>query len=239
MMKKGIYIETKPVTGDEESGRRHLYLVYRDGKGGEQVINGGPEHRLPPFGQIKTEADKPLADSKDKYKDGASPQSRRARQLDLDGMDPEIVWRQMTAAAEQVEAREFDYDAAPMQNSNSTIRHVIEAAGLDPAKAFPKDYSPAKHPGYANDLTDPNERTGITRDQIRDVVTMLMAAPAPTPPPDASTRPTPRPTTPPSASTTERAAGRSRKSRRRSRARPTTGRAAPPIPRAWADACAI
>ena len=175
-MKKGIYIETKPVFDGHESGPHHLYLVYRDGNGDERVIRGGPD-AYQTAGKIVVEADKPLSESGDKYDEGETTDTRRARLLDLDGMDPEIVWRQMTAAAEQVAARGIDYDAAPMQNSNSTIRHVIEAAGLDPAKAFPKDYSPAKHPGYANDLNDPNERTGITRGQLRDVATMLMGGP--------------------------------------------------------------
>ena len=177
MLEKGIYIESKPAPGATRHGRRHLYLVYRDGEGGERVIRGGPEGHFLVGGNIEMQVDLPLSESKDVYEGNATSNSRRARLLDLDGMDPEIVWRQMTAAAEQVAARGIDYDAAPMQNSNSTIRHVIEAAGLDPAKAFPKDYSPAKHPGYANDLNDPNDRTGITRGQLRDIATMLMGGP--------------------------------------------------------------
>ena len=176
-MKPGIYVETKPIrVGESKTPFGHAYLVYRHADGTEEVIRGGPDDGAASAlsGKIRTEAGVPLAESKDAYRAGDTPQTRRAKRIDLGDQDAEIVWRQMKAAAKQVGERGIDYDAVPWQNSNSTIRHVLEAAAIDPAKAMGPGWNPRDFPGYNNDLNEPNsdfdrERTGTAgRKRRRD-----------------------------------------------------------------------
>ncbi|MCR9222387.1 MAG: hypothetical protein NXI21_19365, partial [Alphaproteobacteria bacterium] len=130
--------------------------MYRKPDGTAEVIRGGPESygRIPFGADLAVEAGVPLAESGDAYKGDESPETRRARRIDLKGRDPEIVWGQMKAAVKQVGAAGIDYNVAPMQNSNSLIRHAFEAAALDPGDAFPAEFSPRAHPGFDNDLRD-------------------------------------------------------------------------------------
>ncbi len=97
---KGIYFEFKRVLGGTVP-YQHAYLVYRDGKGGERVIRGGITDNfdgnpggavlntalIPRGGDISVQVDIPLQESKDKYGDGASAESRHARKLDLGGRE--------------------------------------------------------------------------------------------------------------------------------------------------------
>jgi hypothetical protein len=172
MKEKGIYLESTTAPGSFAHGKRHLYLVYRDGKGNEHVVRGGPSFLG--GGDITTEDGVPMADSKDVYDEGGGSKVRPSHRLDLNGSDPDIVWRQMTAAAKKLGEADVDYNLAPMQNSNSTIRHVLEAAAIDPAKAMGPGWTPRDFPGYNNDLNEPNsdfdrERTGTAgRKRRRD-----------------------------------------------------------------------
>ena len=86
MSEKGIYLEVNNISSVTPSlGKRHSYLVYRDGKGNERVIRGGPASMLGWMvgGDIKVEADVPLSQSIDCYAPGEKPGSRPSRKLDL------------------------------------------------------------------------------------------------------------------------------------------------------------
>ena len=164
-MEPGIYIESKPAAFGQFHNRRHLYLVYRDGEGREEVVRGGPSKEDTPVdflfgGKIEIEAGIPLQESKDAYGPDDSPEKRRATRLDLDGRDPVQVWRTITAASEKLRDAKIDYNLSildDMQNSNSVARHVMEAAALDPGKHFPKTWDPDLHSGFENDLNAPQD----------------------------------------------------------------------------------
>lgn len=102
---------------------------------------------------IETESGVPLSDSKDAYVEGETPSDRLSRKIDLGDSDPKTVWRQMGAAAASIYEQEIDYNALS-QNSNSVIRHVLEAAGIDPKEAGGGDFHSALYPGFHNDLTE-------------------------------------------------------------------------------------
>lgn len=166
-MEPGIYIESKEAPGYGIHGKRHLYLVYRDEDGNEEVIRGGPDSLM--LGNIGTQTGISLKESKDKYelrkyRVTETPESRGARKIDLKGRDPKIVWKQMTAGARQIDGAEARYTITPdkatgdLQNSNSAIRHAFEAAGLDPAETFPDDYSADMHPGLPMPLAPSRSR---------------------------------------------------------------------------------
>ena len=109
---KGIYFEYAPATNSSGPGN-HAYLVFHDGKGGEQVIRGGlPENEASfPFGgNITVQADIPLRNSEDAYKEGDTPQTRHARKLDLGGCDPATVWKNMAAKAREIGKAGIDYN---------------------------------------------------------------------------------------------------------------------------------
>lgn len=156
-LEPGIYVETKPINiAGYETPFGHAYLVYRKPDGSAEVIRGGPESlRNVGLGtKIAIEAGIPLQESSDRYGEGDTPQTRRATKIDIGDSDPEIIWRQMRAAARQIAEGEIDYNVIGWQNSNSTIRHVMEAAGLDPNKAAPDGADLFDHPGLRNDLND-------------------------------------------------------------------------------------
>ncbi len=170
-LSKGIYFEYKPAAGHAIHDRFHAYIVFRDGKGGERVIRGGiPDifgnNPVADFadgvaslvgGDITTQVDVPLQESKDKYTDGATAESRHARKLDLGGRDPEAVWNDMAERARKVEPSDIDYNVAGKgQTSNSVIRAALEAGKIDTAKALPPGLKESDFTGYANDLSIPD-----------------------------------------------------------------------------------
>jgi hypothetical protein len=122
---KGIYFEYAPASSSSGPGL-HAHLVFRDGKGNERVIRGGLmkesdqgfKDKSTRFmkslvgGNITVQADIPLQESRDKYgvKKGETAETRHARRLDLGGRDPEQVWKDMTAKANEIAKAGIDYN---------------------------------------------------------------------------------------------------------------------------------
>ncbi|NKB19480.1 MAG: hypothetical protein GKS01_02945 [Alphaproteobacteria bacterium] len=167
---EGIYFESTPAF-DERTGQQHAYLVYRDGKGGERVIRGGPEALT--FGKIEVQADIPLSRSEDAYEDGDTPETRNSKLIDLKSRDPETVWKNMAKRAKEIDHNNIDYNLFSIdqdridgerniltsefrgQNSNSVIRAVLESSKIDVRKIISEDEFLNKFHGIDNDLSKP------------------------------------------------------------------------------------
>ncbi|KAF0110450.1 MAG: hypothetical protein FD149_2653 [Rhodospirillaceae bacterium] len=151
-MPEGISMEFKPAPSGSSDGRTipameydHACLVYENDAGERRVIRGGPERddSLALFGTIAVQADIPLSESKDKYGDGETPETRHAIKLDLGGRNPKEVWREMTEKATEIGHAGIEYDTVPHistpQNSNSVVRTVLDAAGIDTGTVLPAE----------------------------------------------------------------------------------------------------
>lgn len=159
MSEKGIYLEVNNISSVTPSlGKRHSYLVYRDGKGNERVIRGGPASMLGWLvgGDIKVEADVPLSQSIDCYAPGEKPGSRPSRKLDLGGRAAETVWADMVKEAKRIDGGQLDYDVNPPQTSNSVTRALLKAGRIDADKALPPGITKDRLTGFDNDLSVPN-----------------------------------------------------------------------------------
>ncbi|MGB0684453.1 MAG: hypothetical protein ACPGOV_17250 [Magnetovibrionaceae bacterium] len=159
-LQRGLYLEATRAKGNPEfHDYDHAYIVYRDGKGGEWVVRGGPEGDGGVLGgDIVTESGIPLSESKDTYGPGDTPKSRKSIKLDIGDRDPADVFEQMKQKAGEIADSEIDYNLnllthAPMQNSNSVVRAVMEEAGV----AIPDGITKDKMPGIENDLSDPQD----------------------------------------------------------------------------------
>ncbi|MGH9877867.1 MAG: hypothetical protein ACRD5H_09530, partial [Nitrososphaerales archaeon] len=75
ILPQGIYLEHKPALGP---ALQHLYLVYRDGLGGEFVIRGGPTNLAFPLSSplLLMLANVPLQSTLDAYGPGESAFTR-------------------------------------------------------------------------------------------------------------------------------------------------------------------
>jgi len=169
---EGIYFESTPAF-NESTGQQHAYLVFRDGKGDERVIRGGPNVPLPPFGRIAIQADIPLRDSKDAYEKGETPSTRQAKRLVLGDREPRTVWNEMVKRAKEIGNARINYDLLNIdvdrtdgertiltkehrgQNSNSVIRAVLENSKLDVKKIISEDEFFNRFHGIENDLSNP------------------------------------------------------------------------------------
>ena len=168
---KGVYLEFAeiPLVTDA-TGKKHGYLVFRDGKGGARVIRGGPENRLPGLGDkwgeflsfgtggdIELEIDEPLQNSSDRYGPTDTPKTRGAIRLPLGSQTPEAAWNVMIQQADKIGKGEIDYDVISPQNSNSVVRALLEAAKIPWRGAIPTDRLKEidDFGGFDNDLSDP------------------------------------------------------------------------------------
>ena len=128
----------------------HLYLVYQADDGTEKVIRSDGEHGLAYFlafrdwGELVLEIDEPLIGSKDDRK-GLDPSERGQKLIDpslFGGRSAEQVWCDMVKVAEEIrrgiqiegKREKIQYggeeDDGRKDNSNSTIRTVLEKAGI-------------------------------------------------------------------------------------------------------------
>lgn len=188
-MKSGIFVEAVPVISDKKfpyinlvtGPKWHAYLVYRDGNGNARVIRGHPEgsgeNFAPPSGamgntvlggNLALEVDKPLQDSRDAYKPGETPETRRSRRLDIGDRDPAAVWADMVAQGRKLANTEMEYDThvfEPSQNSNSVVRSVQKAAGIPLDNGLPKGLSKDDLPGFTRDLSNPRGPARSRREQ--------------------------------------------------------------------------
>ena len=193
MLDRGLYIELKPAPLDEIGSQKvhdfmHSYLVYRDGKGGEFVVRGGPSGfskqmnpeevrenlKFGPGGKIEVQAGIPLDKSKDAYKHDETPQDRHATKLDIGDRDPEKVFDQMVRKGQEVNDLNVDYDLnaikgldGPDQNSNSLIRELLEDAKIPPESAIPEKIDRARIRGFENNLKTGIEEARREREETR------------------------------------------------------------------------
>ena len=146
----------------------HLYLVYKADDGTEKVIRSGPENN--PFisaftqewGELVLEIDEPLIGSEDD-REGLDPVTQRGQKLlesrHFGGRSAEQVWEDMVCVAEEIrrgeqvgETREkIQYGgedgSGKQDNSNSTIRTVLEKAGIPIQSVIPPV---GNHVGWEN-----------------------------------------------------------------------------------------
>ena len=148
-----IYIASKPVI----FGYEHLYLVYDPGDGSEhQVIRGGPDDSIAPFGKIVIEDGFNISNSEDDL--GSDTQAdRNYTELSISG-NATTVWSEMidfvrsmaqldgqgniirdTADNNQVKTI-YDYDAVAVEksNSNSIIASALASQGIKLEDQTPK-----------------------------------------------------------------------------------------------------
>jgi hypothetical protein len=154
-LSEGIYFESKPASGHNVHGQFHAYLVFQDGHGGERVIRGGP--KLATASKIQVETDIPLSQSKDAYEEGESPSTRNSKSIDLNGRNPEAIWKDMVKRAKEIDRAGIDYNLFnddlntgdgesrlltrkfDAQNSNSVVRGVLDFVDLDVKKIITKE----------------------------------------------------------------------------------------------------
>ena len=146
-----IAIESVPVADGVAAGMDHLYLVFQDSVGQEFVIRGGFENNNPlDFGDIVTEVNVPIAESKD-ARGNDTLAERGHRELDLGGRRAEDVWEIMKQHAINIHNATIDYDALiSAQNSNSTIASVLNSVGIAAASNLPLNTKAEDLPGVSN-----------------------------------------------------------------------------------------
>ncbi|MGD9638245.1 MAG: hypothetical protein AB7U85_04215 [Alphaproteobacteria bacterium] len=126
---KGIYLETRSVKIQWNNDIfQHSYLVYRDGKGNEKVISGGPGDKSLDGGNLVIENNVDLNKSKDAY--GADEKLRKSTKLDIPDNQLEETWQNMQKAADKIAEQSFDYDTFPPSNSNSVVNTICHEAGV-------------------------------------------------------------------------------------------------------------
>ncbi|MGB0684240.1 MAG: hypothetical protein ACPGOV_16165, partial [Magnetovibrionaceae bacterium] len=162
---QGLFLEWKPAGSSAFHSYQHAYIVYRDGKGGEYVVRGGPGDGLAATkftvgGQIEVESGIPLSESKDAYETADTPKLRNSIKLDVGQRDPADVFKAMKERADEIAKQGIDYNLmtedGPMQNSNSLVRSVMEAADVPVPSGLPLE----KLPGFENDLSRPQDGFG-------------------------------------------------------------------------------
>lgn len=147
----------------------HAYLVYRDGKGGEQVLRGGPEMGIG-FGDIQIQSGD-LSDSMDGYTATNKMSDRLIQKLPVDEDRQEETWRVMSEEVKRIEDADLDYDLAGRdQNSNSVVAAAMHKAGMKMEDHLPQVVDPEQVPGMENTLQpgDTNEDRERKQRPIKD-----------------------------------------------------------------------
>jgi hypothetical protein len=174
-MPGSIFIEAKEAEAlGLPLGALHLYLVYRAADtGAEHVIRCGPTPNRPIGGEMRIEANVPIADSRDD-RDGATPAQRSSTALDFPGLSDDAAWSIMVKYCRALAAADYRYH--PLQeNSNAFALAMVAAAGGDPATSLPRGVRPADVIGFGSwdniiaDVappTDPVFRGTATRDRF-------------------------------------------------------------------------
>ncbi|MBC7136385.1 calcium-binding protein [Oceanibaculum nanhaiense] len=119
-------VSEAPVALPPGADPQHLYLVFIDDDGNEQVIRGDG-----PTGIIETQAGIPLSESKD-ARGTATPEERNQADVELMGRDPGEVWATMVEHAKAIAAAEVPYRFYEnAQNSNSVVSSSLNSVGID------------------------------------------------------------------------------------------------------------
>lgn len=130
-------------------GAMHLYLVFRDTDGAEYVIRSGPDSPwLPWFGEMKIEANVPIADSED-ARGRETPEDRASTPLDFSGLTDDQAWAVMVKYARSMDAGNVPYELLD-ENSNAFIGAMLAAAGGDPKTMLPLGVSSGEAVGFTD-----------------------------------------------------------------------------------------
>lgn len=167
--KPSIYVESKPVKftdlpfvnktryGDSD----HLLLVYKDESGNERIIRGGPQDdkngRATLFNNIPIEMQKDIRRevSRDAYGKDTEPSSRHSKKLNIPAGREKEYWDNFNKSATKIDNLGIDYkntvDMKNIQNSNSTIRTILQENGFVPERNIPEQ-ARKSIPGFETDL---------------------------------------------------------------------------------------
>jgi Ca2+-binding RTX toxin-like protein len=150
---------------DLDSDFRHLYLVFVDDQGVETVITAAPDENGPiEFGNIEVNAGGLLEDS-DVARGNDTPGSRGSREIDVGERDPADVWTIMLQQAQNIDDASLDYQPLG-DNSNTAIKSVLNAVGIDIRDNLPNGVDRDEAVGLANDLDFSTTLVGTPADDI-------------------------------------------------------------------------
>jgi Ca2+-binding RTX toxin-like protein len=167
-----ILIEATPFEiFDRDTDFRHLYLVFEDDQGVETVITAAPDEDGPfDFGNIEVNAGGLLEDS-DVARGNGTPGERGSRVIlesegdAADGRDPADVWTIMLQQAQNIDGASLDY--RPLgDNSNTVIKSVLHAVGIDIRDNLPNAVDQDEAVGLSNDLDFSTTLVGTAGDDV-------------------------------------------------------------------------
>jgi hypothetical protein len=161
-----ILIEATPFEiFDRDTDFRHLYLVFQDDQGVETVITAAPDENGPiDFGNIEVSAGGLLEDS-DVARGNDTPGSRGSREIDVGERDPADVWTIMLQQAQNIDDASLDYQPLG-DNSNTAIKSVLHAVGIDIRDTLPDGVDRDEAVGLGNDLDFSTTLVGTPGDDI-------------------------------------------------------------------------
>jgi Ca2+-binding RTX toxin-like protein len=150
---------------DLDSDFRHLYLVFVDDQGVETVITAAPDENGPiDFGDIEVNAGGLLEDS-DVARGNDTPGSRGSREIDVGERDPADVWTVMLQQAQNIDDASLDYQPLG-DNSNTAIKSVLHAVGIDIRDNLPDGVDRDEAVGLGNDLDFSTTLVGTPADDV-------------------------------------------------------------------------
>ena len=150
-----IFIEADKARSFGLPVSEHLYLVFCDSNGDENVLRSGPASRFFPFGDMEIEVNVPMKDSADD-RDGETPEERSSTPLDFDITD-DRAWAIMVKYAQRLERADYQYDLLN-ENSNAFVGALLHAAGGEPKDMLPTGIESGEAVGFTS-----------WRDIVRDV----------------------------------------------------------------------
>lgn len=167
-----ILIEATPFEiADRDTDFRHLYLVFQDDQGVETVITAAPDEDGPfDFGNIEVNAGGLLEDS-DVARGNGTPGSRGSSVIlesegdAADGRDPADVWAIMLQQARNIDDESLDYQPLG-DNSNTVIKSVLGAVGIDIRDNLPDGVDRDEAVGVGNDLDFGTTLVGTPGDDV-------------------------------------------------------------------------
>lgn len=131
-----ISVEVRDVTVlGIDSGFGHLYLVYKNDAGDEQIISAGPTGFFPFFGDIDVYSGAPTADERD-GNGNPSDKVQGVEVLDFGNRDLEDVWSLLLQHGDQIDAESLSYILLE-QNSNSNVASLLHMAGIAVTPSVP------------------------------------------------------------------------------------------------------
>jgi Ca2+-binding RTX toxin-like protein len=161
-----IVIEATPFEViDRNTDFRHLYLVFEDDQGVETVITAAPDEDGPfDFGNIEVNAGGLLEDS-DVARGNDTPGQRGSQEIEVGGRDPADVWAVMLQQAQNIDDASLDYQPLG-DNSNTVIKSVLGAVGIDIRSNLPNGVDQDEAVGVGNELDFGTTLVGTPGDDV-------------------------------------------------------------------------